>query len=119
LADRMNNAQVIFSIAHGVSMVSFAWYGMLCLFSGRMVGEFERFGLARFRSLTGALQLAGSLGLLAGYGSRPLLLLSAAGLAALMVAGMIARLRIRDPIAAIPPAFAFFCLNLFLVVYAP
>ena len=114
----MNNAQVIFSIAHGVSMVSFAWYGLLCLFSRRMVGEFERYGLARFRLLTGTLQLAGSLGLLAGYHWRPLLLLSAAGLAALMVAGMITRLKIRDPIAAILPAFAFFCLNLFLVVYA-
>ena len=114
----MNNTQVIFSIAHGVSMVSFAWYGMLCLVSGRMVGEFERYGLARFRTLTGALQLAGSLGLLAGYRSRPLLLLSAGGLAALMVAGMITRLRIRDPIVALLPAFAFFCLNIFLVVYA-
>lgn len=114
----MSNTQVIFSIAHGVSMVSFAWYGMLCLLPGRMVGEFERYGLARFRLLTGALQLAGSLGLLAGYRSRPLLMLAAAGLAALMVAGIITRLRIRDPIAAILPAFAFFCLNLFLVVYA-
>ncbi len=115
----MNNAQVIFSIAHGVSMVSFAYYGLLCLFSARMVGEFERFALARFPALTGVLQLAGSLGLLAGYRSRPLLLLSAAGLAALMVAGIITRLKIRDPIVEILPAFAFFCLNLFLVVYAP
>ncbi len=114
----MDNAQVIFSIAHGVSMVSFAWYGMLCLFSSQMVGEFERYGLAQFRLLTGALQLAGSLGLLAGYRFRPLLILSAAGLATLMVAGIITRLRIRDPIAAMLPAFAFFCLNLFIVVYA-
>lgn len=115
----MDHTQAIFSVAQGISMVSFAWYGMLCLFSDRMVGEFERYGLARFRPLTGALQLAGSLGLLAGYRSRPLLLLSAAGLAALMVAGIIARLRIRDPIVAMLPAFAFFSLNLLLVVYAP
>ena len=114
----MNTAQVIFAIAHGTSMLSFAWYGTMCLVSDRMVGEFERYGLARFRLLTGALQLAGSLGLLAGYRSRPLLILAAAGLAALMVAGSITRLRIRDPIAAMLPAVGFFCLNLFLVVYA-
>lgn len=114
----MSNAQVIFSIAHGVSMVSFAWYGLHCLLSGRMVVEFERYGLARFRLLTGALQLAGSLGLLAGYRFQPLLIFSAAGLAALMAAGVITRLRIRDPITAILPAFAFFCLNLYLAVYA-
>ena len=51
--------------------------------------------------------------------SLPLLLLSAAGLAALMVAGIIARLRIQDPVVAMLPAFAFFCLNLLLVIYAP
>ena len=83
-----------------------------------MVAEFERYRLAGFRSLTGVLQVAGSLGLLAGYFYLPLLLLSAGGLAVMMVLGMLVRLRIRDPLFAAIPAFALFTLNIFIVAAA-
>lgn len=106
--------QLATSLAQGISIVSFAGYGISCFCSKRMVAEFERYGLARVRGLTGTLQLAGSLGLFAGYFSRPLLLLSAGGLAAMMFCGILVRIRIRDPLFAMLPAFAFFCLNLFL-----
>ena len=110
--------QSIAGIAQAISIASFAWYGMSCFVSPGMAAEFERYRLARFRALTGMLQLAGSLGLLAGYCSRFLLLLSAGGLAALMLLGVLVRLRIRDPFFAAFPAFAFLSLNLFIVAAA-
>ena len=110
--------QSIAKIAQAISVVSFAWYGTSCFVSARMIAEFERYHLARFRSLTGLLQVAASLGLLAGYLFRPLLLLSAGGLAAMMLLGVLVRLRIRDPLFAAIPAFALFVLNLFIVAAA-
>ena len=105
-------------VAQIVSIVAFAWYGVTCLVTREMVAEFDRYGLARFRTLTGALQLAGSLGLIVGFYLPPLLLLSAGGLTALMLSGIVARVRIRDPLVAMLPAFAFFCLNLFITISA-
>jgi len=46
------------------------------------------------------------------------LLLSAGGLAAMMLLGVLVRLRIRDPLFAAIPAFAFLVLNLFIVAAA-
>jgi len=106
------------TLAQILSIVSFAGYGTTCLLPGKMVSEFERFGLARFRTMTGALQLAGSIGLVAGFFSNALLIFSAGGLAILMLLGVIVRLRLRDPLVAILPAAFYFCLNLFLVVSA-
>lgn len=108
----------IAGIAQAISIASFAWYGTSCFVSAAMVTEFERYRLARFRSLTGLLQIAGSLGLLAGYVSRPLLLLSAGGLAAMMFLGVLVRLSIRDPLVAAIPACAYLALNLYIVAAA-
>ena len=83
-----------------------------------MIVEFDRYGLARFRTHTGALQLAGSLGLIAGFYLPPLLVLSAGGLTALMLSGSVARVRIGDPLVAMLPAVALFCLNLFIAISA-
>lgn len=106
------------TMAQLLSIVSFAFYGTGCLLPGKMVSEFERFGLARFRRLTGTLQLAGSIGLVAGFFSHALLIFSAGGLALLMLLGVIVRVRLRDPLIAIVPAAFYFFLNLFLVVSA-
>lgn len=114
----MEVAALVKTTAQILSIVSFAVYGTTCLLPGKMVSEFERFGLARFRRLTGVLQLAGSLGLVAGFYSQALLVFSAGGLAMLMLLGVIVRMRIRDPLIAIAPAAFYFCLNLFLVVSA-
>ncbi len=110
--------QLAAALAQGLSMIAFAWYGTNALLSGSMVAEFERYGLAQLRVLTAALQIAGSLGLLVGYLFRPLLLLSAGGLAAMMLLGLIVRIRIKDPALAMVPAFVLMCLNLYLVVFA-
>ena len=105
-------------IVQGLSILAFGWYGTLTLLSGDMVPEFERYGLGRLRVFTATLQIVGSLGLLAGYLYRPLLLLSAAGFTAMMLLAVLVRIKIRDPIHLMIPAFVLMCLNLFLVVRA-
>lgn len=109
---------VITLIAQGISIVLFAWYGMGCLLSEHMVQEFERYRLARFRVLTGMLQVAASVGLVVGHFYRPILLLSAGGLATMMLLGVITRIRIRDPLYAAIPAFALCVLNAFIFAAA-
>lgn len=110
--------QLATAVAQGLSIVAFGWYGALTLLTDDMVAEFKRYGLGQLRVFTGALQIVGALGLLAGYYNRTLLLLSAGGLTAMMLSAILVRLKIRDPLVATLPAFVLLCLNLFLVVRA-
>ena len=94
------------------SGVTFIVYGLLCLATDHMMLEFTRYGLEKFRTLTGFLELLGGLGSLIGFFySRPVLLLSTLGLTLLMLLGIIVRLRIKDPIFLILPAFVLFVTN--------
>ncbi len=65
--DLKSKVHFLINLAQGISIISFGWYGLSCWRSSRMVLEFERYGMARWRRLTGALQLLASLGLSAGY----------------------------------------------------
>ena len=105
-------------IAAGVSSAAFVWYGASCFVSRATAAEFERYRLAPYRALTGALQLAGGVGLLVGLRYRPLLQLSAAGLAAMMFVGVLVHVRLRDPAQAAMPALVLLGLNLFITVAA-
>jgi hypothetical protein len=93
------------------NLICFFGYGFSCLFSEKMKKEFSRYGLAHFRRLTGLLQIAGSLGLVAGFYFEPLTKVAALGLSVLMFLGVGVRIKIRDPFLAIVPAFVFMCLN--------
>lgn len=95
------------------------FYGLACLFSPGLVVEFERYRLARFRVAVGLLEVAGAAGLLAGWWFPPLQSLAAAGLAALMICGLWARWRIRDPWPAMLPALVLAVVNLAIVWLAP
>ena len=106
------------TLAQALSILAFGFYGALTLLSGEMVAEFERYGLARLRVFIALSQIAGSIGLIAGYYSRPLLLLSAGAFTVMMLLAVLVRIKIRDPILAMIPAFVLMCLNLFLVVRA-
>ncbi len=97
-----------------ISIAAFLFYGLLCLFSEKTVIEFKRYGLPGFRKLTGALEVAGAVGLIVGYFYPPLTFFSALGLVILMFMGMMVRIKIRDPWIALLPAFTLFCLNLYL-----
>ena len=83
-----------------------------------MVDEFERFGLSRFRRLTGALELLGALGLLASYLFPPLTIAAAGGLTLLMILGVATRIRVRDPALVTLPAVLLLAANLYILVYA-
>lgn len=105
------------TIAQGISIVLFLCYGLSCFFSKRMVVEFERYRLARFRGMTGALQVAASLGILLGhFYSRPILVFSAGGLAVMMFLAVLTRFRIRDAVYLALPAFALCLLNAYIAV---
>lgn len=98
---------------------SFLFFGLSCLFARRMKKEFNRYGLSAYRPLTGVLQLLGSGGLLIGWFYSPVLMLSAlAGLSLLMLAGVVVRIRIRDPWPALTPAlfYALLCAYLFFTL---
>ena len=76
-----------------------------------MVEEFERYGLSKFRTLTGVLEVLGGLGIFVGLFFKPLLLFSAGGLTTLMLLGVITRIRVSDPIIETVPAFILLLLN--------
>jgi len=94
-----------------VSSVVFIVYGIFCAFTPSMVADFHRFGLDNLRILTGALEILGGIGLLVGLKERPLLWLSAAGLALLMLIAFGVRLKMRDSIALSTPSFLLMLLN--------
>ena len=85
--------------------LTFIVYGLLCLLTDHMVTEFTRYGLSRFRKLTGILELLGGLGLIVGLFYPPILFLSSLGLSVLMFLGVLVRLKTRDPLIEIFPAF--------------
>ena len=105
-------------IATVVSALLFLGYGWLVLFSGGMRSEFERFGLPHLRRTTGALEVLGGLGLLAGLLSPAFLMVASGGLALLMLLGVITRIRVRDPLLDIVPAAALMVLNGSILVVA-
>ena len=80
--------------------------------------EFERYKVPQLRLLTGSLQIAGALGIVAGHWFRPILALSAGGLMLMMIYAVITRFRIRDPLYAALPAFSLALLNAYIVFTA-
>jgi len=97
-----------------VSSVTFLTYGILYFFSPQLKNEFRRFGLEKFGVLTALLEILGALGLLVGFFSTPILLLSSGGLALLMFFGLIARVRVKDSLVASLPAFILMVLNAYI-----
>ncbi len=96
------------------SSVSFLVYGISYFYSPQMKSEFKRFGLEKFGVLTAILEIAGSIGLLVGFVSTPILLISSGGLALLMFLGLVARARVRDSLWVSLPAFLFMVLNAYI-----
>ncbi len=109
----MDSTVQVFKI---LSIAAFLFYGSVCLVSEAMVLEFERYGLARLRVLTGSLEVLGALSLLAGYVYPQLVIVGSGGLSLLMLMGVAVRVSIGDPLVAMVPALALFAVNA-LVLY--
>lgn len=116
--ERRNFPVSALDILAAVSAAAFFFYGMACLLSPKLVEEFERYRLVRFRVLVGALEVAGAAGLVAGWWFPPLQIAAATGLFALMLCGLWARWRIGDRWHAMLPAFVLALVNLAIVLDA-
>ena len=99
-----------------LTTIAFLVYGPGCVFSGHMVVEFERYRLARFRKITGYLQILGAVGLLIGFLGTPIVgLLASLGLSIQMLLGFGVRLLIRDSLLQCLPSLSFMMINVGLV----
>ena len=94
----------------------FLVYGGLCLSSPSMKSEFTRFGLGRFRTLIGTLELLGGMGLLVGLRWPPSLWISSGGLSLLMLCGLGVRIRIGDGFARSLPALLLMIVNAYIFI---
>ncbi|MEN8817483.1 MAG: DoxX family protein [Nonlabens sp.] len=94
------------------TIISFLFFGTTCLFSKHMRLEFTRFGLNTLqRLITGMLQLLGAIGLIIGIYNVKVGVVASAGLALLMLAGFLVRLKIKDGIYKSSPALIFLFLS--------
>jgi len=98
------------------SAASFLFFGVTCLLSDRMKNEFDRYGLKRWRTTVGILQLLGAVGLCVGLKMHWAALAASGGLALLMLLGVGVRLKIRDTFVQTTPATFYFLLNAWLFV---
>ena len=105
----------ILTILIGLSSAIFLFYGILCLTSLSMLNDFQRFGLANLRTLTGVLELCGGIGLLVGYKWTLSLRVSSGGLALLMLFAFAIRVKMRDSIAESLPSFLLMLLNAYIL----
>jgi uncharacterized membrane protein YphA (DoxX/SURF4 family) len=97
-----------------ISSLSFMSYGISYFTSVKMKTEFKRFGLEKVGALTAILEILGALGLLLGFKLRPILLISAGGLAILMLLGVAIRIKFNDSIWVTIPALFFMVLNAYI-----
>ena len=79
-----------------------------------MKDEFKRFGLEKMGLTIIILEIVGALGLLVGLKFYFILVISSLGLALLMLAGLIVRIKIKDSIWISLPAFSYLVLNVFI-----
>lgn len=97
-----------------ISSLSFIGYGFAYFTSTKMKSEFNRFGLEKAGVLTAILEILGALGLLVGLKIHLILVVSAAGLAVLMLLGVAVRIKVRDKLWVTLPALFFMLLNAYI-----
>ncbi len=83
-----------------------------------MKKEFKRFGLEKVGLLTILLEIIGSIGLLIGLEFPFFLLISSLGLALLMLAGLIVRIKLKDSVWVSLPAVFYLFLNAYIFLIA-
>ncbi|MDA7812730.1 DoxX family protein [Flavobacteriaceae bacterium] len=98
------------------SALSFVFYGIMSFSSNIMKSEFNRWGISKFRTIVGCVQLTGGFGLLVGFYFPIMTILSSLGLTVLMLLGFILRLIVKDGIVKSSPAFIYTIINLFILL---
>ena len=111
---KINIAMSLLNVLVFISSLSFLGYGVAYFNSIKMKSEFKRFGLAKVGALTATLEILGALGLLVGLKFNPILLVSAGGLAVLMLLGVAVRIKVGDTLWVTMPAFFFMILNTYI-----
>jgi uncharacterized membrane protein YphA (DoxX/SURF4 family) len=109
---------VTYQVLRALSMVLFFYYGVSVLVSEAMVEEFEKFGLIRFRRVTGVLEVLGAVGLMLGYFIPPLVIAASGGLTLLMILGVAVRYRAGSTLLQALPALVMALINVYIFVYA-
>ena len=109
---------VAFEIAKFISTTGFVFFGMSCLVSARTAIEFDRYGMSKWRRLTGLLQIAGALGIAADRFVPQLTILGSGGLALMMGIAIGIRIRLGDSLWQDVPALLFLSLNSFILFVA-
>jgi hypothetical protein len=99
-----------------LSGVSFLIYGVLCLSTPSMVYDFHRFGLDKWKTPTGVLEVLGGTGLLVGLRWTPALRLASAGLTLLMLIAFAVRVHARDGVAVSLPSLLLMFVNLYIFI---
>lgn len=94
----------VFQWAQVICGVSFFVYGYRCVFTDKMLSEFDRYGMPQFRVLTGSLQLLAVLGIVVGNFFPILTFLAASGLSLQMLFALVVRIRIGDNLLRCIPA---------------
>ena len=97
-----------------ISSFSFFTYTIYYFKSSKMEMEFKRFGLEKFGLIIITLQFLGATGLMVGLVFNPLLIISSLGLALLMLAGFLVRLKLKDGILVSLPALFYMSLNAYI-----
>lgn len=96
------------------SSVSFYLYAYFYFKRPHMKNEFKRLHLEKIGLATIGLEILGASGLLLGLKYPSILFISALGLGLLMLAGLIARLLIKDPLKIAFPAIFYMILNFYI-----
>ena len=97
------------------SGISFVAYGINSFISKRMRKEFKRWGLEKKRIIIASCQLIGGAGLLLGLEWNTLLTLSSFSLAVMMSVAIGVRIKVKDDISDILPAFAYLVLSVMIL----
>lgn len=95
--------------------LSFIVYGINSFIANRMISEFERWGLADKRQLIGAAQFIAGIGVLVGFKSDLMLILSALFIMIMMLVAIMVRIKIKDNISDILPAIAYILLSIVIL----
>jgi len=112
------SSQFIF-ILEIFSSVSFLIYGFLSFKSDRMINEFERWNISKFRLIVGISQLMGGFGLIFGFFIPIFTVISSLGLSLLMILGFVLRIFVKDGIIRSLPSLLYLIINsyIFLIAY--